>query len=223
MKKVLTVLAAALFLGACYCTQCTKTACHMNKQAKCTCAEHKEGCKCAKHHKEGCKCAECKKHHGKDCPCAHQHKQAAKPAPAPKPVAKKVAEDKDLATVGKVKTKADNTAVFSFDKPINFKVNSDQIQGTSPADIKQAAKALKKYPNAQVRVVGYSDSIGDPAYNLALSARRAKAVADELIKDGVSPANVSYVGKGESDPIAPNKTAEGRAKNRRVELEISNK
>ena len=223
MKKVFTLLAVALFLAACHCTQCTRTACHINKQAPCACAhhhQHKAGCKCPKCQKEGCH----KKHHGQDCPCAHGPKAPQHHAkPAPQPMAKKVAEDKDLAAVGKVKTKADNTAVFSFDKPINFKVNSDEIESASAKDIKQAAKALKKYPNAKVKVVGYTDSIGEPAYNLELSKRRAKAVAMELINDGVPAKNVSSFGMGDKDPVASNKTAQGRAQNRRVELEITNK
>ena len=228
MKKIFTILAVALFLGACHCTKCTRSACHMNKQATCACAQHHKAGQCAAKHKAGCKCAKCKKagckkHHGKDCPCAKAH-QAPAPAPkpvvkpAPKPAPKKVQEDKDLAAVGKVTTKADNTAVFSFDKPINFKVNSDEIQDTK--DIQQVARALKKYPNANVRVAGYTDSIGEADYNLDLSKRRAKAVADELIKQGVPADHVSFVGFGENNPIATNKTAAGRAQNRRVELEI---
>lgn len=235
MKKVLTILAVVLFLGACHCTKCTRSACHMNKQAPCACAaQHKDGkcaakhkadCKCAKCKKGGCKKAACAKHHG-DCPCAHKPAPAPKPvmkpapAPAPKPVAQKVQQDKDLAAVGKVKTNADNTAVFSFDKNINFKVNSDEIQGTSAADIAQAAKALKKYPDAKVRVVGYTDSIGEADYNLDLSKRRAKAVADLLVKEGVPAENVTSLGMGENNPIGDNKTSAGRAANRRVELEI---
>ena len=280
MKKIFTILAVALFLGACHCTKCTRTACHMNKQATCACAQHKDGqcaahkagckcgkckkaqcqkhqgkaCPCAKGQKAGCKCgkckkAQCQKHQGKDCPCAkgqktcscgetcacnknsgkscgcgqhHPAPVAAQPAPAPKPVAKKVAEDQDLAAVGKVKAKEDNTAVFSFDKAINFKVNSDEIQGDSPKDIRQTAKALRKYPDAKVKVVGYTDSIGEADYNLDLSKRRAQAVADLLIKDGVPAANVTAIGMGENNPIASNNTAAGRAQNRRVEIEISN-
>ena len=238
MKKILTILAVALFLGACHCTQCTRSACHMHKHPQCACAQHHKDCKCPKCKKAGCKKHHgkaCAKHHGKDCPCAKHHHKG--PAPMPKPVAKpapkpaqptaaaakKVAEDKDLAAVGKVKTKADNTAVFSFDKPINFQINSDEIEAASAKDIKQAAKALKKYPNATVRVVGYTDSIGEADYNLDLSKRRAKAVAMELVKDGVPADHVTFTGYGDKNPVASNKTSAGRAQNRRVELEIKNK
>ncbi len=70
---------------------------------------------------------------------------------------------------------------------------------------------------AKVKVVGYTDSIGTEQYNLGLSKRRAKTVADYLMKNGNVPADkIEQVGMGEADPVASNKTREGRAKNRRV-------
>ena len=81
---------------------------------------------------------------------------------------------------------------------------------------------LKKYPNAKVRVAGYTDSYGDANYNIDLSQRRAKAVAMELVRDGVPAKNVTFIGYGEANPVATNKTAAGRYQNRRVELEITN-
>ena len=81
---------------------------------------------------------------------------------------------------------------------------------------------MKKYPDNTVRVAGYTDSLGDPNYNVDLSQRRAKAVAMELVKEGVPAKNVSFIGYGAANPVATNKTRQGRAQNRRVELEISN-
>ena len=211
MKKVMTILAAALFLGACHCTKCTTTPNRSN-----TCAN--VACQCKHHHKAGCKCAKCKK---EGC-----HKPAAKAVvPAPAPVAKpaNVAEDKDLHEVAHVSAKADNTAVLSFKEPINFAYNSDEIDSASVSQIQKAANALKKYPNAKVRVAGYTDSLGNPNYNVDLSQRRAKAVAMQLVNDGVDPQNVSFIGFGAANPVATNKTAAGRAQNRRVELEVTNK
>lgn len=211
MKKVLTVLAVALFLGACHCTKCTTTPNRSN-----TCA--KPACTCQHNHKKGCKCKKCEK---SGC-----NKVAAKPAPAPAPAPKpapKVTEDKALAEVANVSKQADNMAVLSFKEPINFRHNSDAIADDSVDQINKTANVLKKYPNAKVRVMGHTDSIGNPDYNVDLSERRAQAVAKQLVDAGVPAENVSFIGYGAAKPIATNKTREGRAQNRRVELEVTNK
>lgn len=178
MKKVMIVLAAALFVGACHCQKCTKQACQPKLE-----------------------------------PVIE--------APAPAPVAK-VEDDAAVAEVANVKQNDAGLAVLSFKEPINFKYNSDELDPASLAIIDKTANILKKYPNAHVRVAGYTDSLGNPNYNMDLSERRAHAVATRLVQDGVPAANVSYIGFGAANPIASNKTAEGRYQNRRVELEITN-
>ena len=204
MKKLMTVLAAALFLGACHCAKCTTdTACKYSKHY---------ACHCYKQHKKGCKCSKCHKP-------APAPVMAAQPAPAPAP---KVENDAAIATVANVKQNAAGAAVLSFKEPINFKYNSDALDANSTATVDKVADALKKYPNAKVRVAGYTDSLGDAAYNMDLSERRAHSVAERLVQDGIPAANVSYIGYGEANPIATNKTAEGRYQNRRVELEVTN-
>ena len=209
MKKVMTVLVAALFLGACHCTKCTTTPHRSNSCVK--------AAQCQHHHNKGCKCAKCKK-----AGCFAEKPVAAKPAPAPAPKpAPKATEDKALQEVAVVSKKADNTAVLSFKDPINFRYNSDEIDSPSLTPIQKAAAALKKYPDATVRVAGYTDSLGNPNYNIDLSQRRAKAVAMELVKEGVPAKNVSFIGYGAANPVATNKTAAGRAQNRRVELEVT--
>ena len=214
MKKVMTFLAAALLLGACHCSKCTNMPNRSNTcaQASCQCKKH--------HHKKGCQCPKCQK---EGC-----FKKAEKPAPAPKPVAKpapapKVADDAALAEVAHVSKKADNSAVLSFKEPINFRYNSDEIEAASLTQIKKTANVLKKYPNAHVRVAGHTDSLGHPDYNVDLSERRAQAVAKQLVNNGVAAENVSFIGYGAAHPVATNKTKEGRAANRRVELEVTNK
>lgn len=146
-------------------------------------------------------------------------KQAAKPAEKPAP---KAVEEKDFAEVASVKTQTAGKTVLAYKEPINFNYNSDVIAESSLDQIKKTADALKKYPNAKVRVAGYTDSYGDANYNIDLSQRRAKAVAMELVKDGVPARNVTFIGYGEANPVASNKTAAGRYQNRRVELEITN-
>lgn len=200
MKRVLVIVAAALFLGACHCKQCAQT-------RPCGCKHGKtHACQCHKNHKAGCKCPHCK----------HEPVVAAKPAPAPK-----VADDAAIAEVAHVRQTAAAT-VLSFKEPINFRYNSAEMSAESTATVQKVSNVLKKYPNAKVRVAGYTDSLGNPNYNMDLSERRAYSVAQQLVKDGVPAANVSYIGYGAASPVASNKTAEGRAQNRRVELEITN-
>jgi outer membrane protein OmpA-like peptidoglycan-associated protein len=69
-------------------------------------------------------------------------------------------------------------------------------------------------------IIGYTDSTGNPDYNMQLSKRRAQAVADYLVSTGVDPNKLRVLGRGENNPIAPNDTPENRAKNRRVDVVV---
>ncbi|WP_309303961.1 OmpA family protein [Vibrio parahaemolyticus] len=84
----------------------------------------------------------------------------------------------------------------------------------------EISSVLNSYPKAKAKVVGYTDSIGSAFYNRNLSERRAQAVVNKLIELGVTQAQLEWSGEGESQPVADNNTAEGRAKNRRVEVTI---
>jgi len=99
---------------------------------------------------------------------------------------------------------------------VNFANNADTI--VAGADqIKKVADFMKQYPFTDVVVEGYTDSRGSDAYNLALSQKRADAVAARLASNyGIDPSRVSAKGYGEVNPVATNETAEGRAANRRV-------
>ena len=76
-------------------------------------------------------------------------------------------------------------------------------------------------PSGSVQVIGYSDNQGKPAANQSLSERRAQQVRASLVAAGVSRNQISSQGKGAAAPVADNRTAAGRAKNRRVEVVIS--
>ena len=80
---------------------------------------------------------------------------------------------------------------------------------------------LQKDPERRVLIEGHTDNVGSDAYNLDLSQRRADAVRDFLLQNGVNAAQMSTRGYGKASPVAPNNTAEGRQQNRRVELIIS--
>jgi outer membrane protein OmpA-like peptidoglycan-associated protein len=92
-----------------------------------------------------------------------------------------------------------------------------------PEAVEQVAKLgdiLAKYPQDRIRVQGHTDSTGSAAHNEELSLRRAQSVRDVLVSRGVQSTQVLVEGAGASRPIADNKTAAGRAANRRVELHI---
>ena len=102
---------------------------------------------------------------------------------------------------------------------ILFDVNSDQIKPESYGTLKDIAAVLKDNPTVKVKIVGHTDSDGDDNANLDLSKRRAAAVKAALVKDfGVTDANLETDGKGESQSLNKNSTAEEKANNRRVEF-----
>jgi len=82
------------------------------------------------------------------------------------------------------------------------------------------AEGLKKHPRVKVEIQGHTDSVGKAAYNLKLSQHRAETVLSYLVSDGVSADQLTAKGYGETQPVASNKTDDGRAKNRRVVMYV---
>jgi len=105
-------------------------------------------------------------------------------------------------------------------KGVNFDNDSAAIRADARAILDEAAATLKRYPQIRVEVAGHTDSQADDAYNQALSQRRAQAVVDYFMQQGIEAGRLTAKGYGEAQPIADNATAEGRAGNRRVELRI---
>ena len=101
---------------------------------------------------------------------------------------------------------------------VNFAFNSDKLTPMSRGILDKQVTKIKANPSMKVKVVGHTDEIGSDAYNQKLSERRAKAVMDYFIAEGIEANRLSYEGRGKMSPIASNATEEGRAKNRRVEL-----
>ena len=108
----------------------------------------------------------------------------------------------------------------TFESGILFPFNSTEILPAGKSNLQELAKSLEKYPNSDVLIVGHTDSVGTDAYNLDLSQRRALAASTYLQSLAVPASRLRTAGKGESEPIQPNDTEEGRAKNRRVEIAI---
>ncbi len=105
-------------------------------------------------------------------------------------------------------------------KPIRFKLNSSELEASSFEALNNIVAFLLDMPESKVLIKGYTDTSGADAYNLALSAKRAKSVSEYLVKQGIAQERIATKGMGEKDPIAPNETIEGRRKNRRAEIEI---
>lgn len=103
---------------------------------------------------------------------------------------------------------------------ILFDVDKDQVRPEANQSLAEAADVLVKYPDTYVTVEGHTDSTGSHEHNQSLSERRAMRVRDILAGNGVPMGRLSVRGYGETDPIADNATAEGRQRNRRVQLEI---
>lgn len=101
-----------------------------------------------------------------------------------------------------------------------FAVDSDVVSAGLRDDVAALAASLQRYPGSVVDIVGHTDNTGAEAYNQRLSERRAAAVANLLAANGVSQSRLRVSGRGESQPIASNLTAEGRAQNRRVDIFI---
>ena len=102
-----------------------------------------------------------------------------------------------------------------------FKLGRSKLTTDGSQKVDSLAALLLKYPKDQVTVMVYTDNSGNPARNLKLTQRRANAIKAELAKQGVPEASLTAVGEGEQNPVAPNDTAEDRAQNRRVELDIA--
>lgn len=109
---------------------------------------------------------------------------------------------------------------YSLGEEYAFKSDSSSVGQAFASALKDVALVLTRYPQAKVEIVGHTDSTGSYQYNQALSERRARTVANILISAGVSPTQIHLSGQGEHSPVANNKTAQGRAMNRRVELLI---
>ncbi len=132
--------------------------------------------------------------------------KAAAPAPAPKPAPAPA----PVVSSTKVTLLAD--ALFDFDKSV--------IKPEGAAKLNDLTAKLKAVTVEVIIVIGHTDSVGSLAYNKKLSLKRAEAVKAYLVKNGVEASRVYTEGKAFSEPVADNKTAAGRALNRRAIVEV---
>lgn len=137
---------------------------------------------------------------------ASEQVAVAPPAPAPEPAPAPPPKEETIVV-----------------RDLHFAFDSSKIDSRDKDQLDTIATKLKAEPaSTELNITGHTDSVGSDAYNQKLSDRRAHAVADYLVNAGVPAASIKSVeGYGESKPVADNKTKEGRAENRRVEIKIT--
>ena len=145
------------------------------------------------------------------------------PPPPPPPPADSdgdgVNDLKDLCPATPAGQKVDvNGCSCDFTIQVHFKSNSTEIAGADAIALDSLADQVRKLPTLSGEIGGHTDSQGSEAFNLDLSRRRALATRDYLASRGINMTQIAVKGYGESQPVADNTTAEGRAENRRVVL-----
>lgn len=153
---------------------------------------------------------------------AMQAEAARLDAEAGKAEAEKKAQDAMDALSRSLAVKNDTRGtVITLSGGVLFATNKAEILPGAQAQLNQVADALKAQAEQTITIEGHTDNTGTDAVNRDLSARRAAAVRDYLIVRGVAPGAIKILGSGSSRPIADNKTTEGRAMNRRVEIIVA--
>jgi outer membrane protein OmpA-like peptidoglycan-associated protein len=126
---------------------------------------------------------------------------------------------KELEKIAETK-RTDQGIVAKLKSDILFDSGKAELKPGASGNLEKMASILKKYPENVLAIKGYTDSTGSQAKNKELSEKRASSVRDTLVAAGVPPASVTAIGQGPANPLSDNKTREGRAQNRRVEIEI---
>jgi outer membrane protein OmpA-like peptidoglycan-associated protein len=110
--------------------------------------------------------------------------------------------------------------LVTFDSGLLFDFDSDRIRPDAAANLNNLASSLNKFGESKIMIVGHTDNVGDDAYNMGLSNRRANSASAYLQSRGVPAARITTTGRGEAEPVASNDTEAGRQQNRRVEIAI---
>jgi OOP family OmpA-OmpF porin len=140
---------------------------------------------------------------------------AARPAPAPAPAPAPVARPAPAPAAPAVAATKVTYAADAF-----FDFNKSALKAEGRAKLDDLVGKVKDISLEVIIAVGHTDSVGSDSYNQKLSVKRAEAVKAYLVTKGIEKNRVYTEGKGEKQPVADNKTSEGRAKNRRVEIEV---
>jgi len=132
----------------------------------------------------------------------------------------KQAQELAFELPGSVVQRLGGGVVVTLPEGMLFAQESDELTSASRDNLRRLASSLEKYPNTRIMIVGHSDAQGGTERSLALSERRAQAMAGLLEQIGVNRARMTTIGRGDAEPIATNDTDAGRQWNRRVEIAI---
>lgn len=124
----------------------------------------------------------------------------------------------DLRGTGATLTRRGNDLVLELPADVTFAYDKADIQPRFYGTLSAVANTLQDYRATDVEIIGHTDSIGSDDYNLGLSERRGRSVADFLVQRAADPSRLVVEGMGKSEPVASNATISGRAANRRVEI-----
>ena len=114
-----------------------------------------------------------------------------------------------------------NAVAVTFKSDVLFDAGSAALKPGAYQEINRVSQVLTQYPETRIVIAGHTDSDGSEAANQDLSVRRAEAVRNVLVSQGVSPARITTMGFGETQPVADNNTAAGKQLNRRVVITLT--
>jgi len=131
-------------------------------------------------------------------------------------------ESRLLAFIQDPSKNVDDSTWFDFDR-LSFNTDSATLRPESQEQLRNIAAILTAYPDVHIKVGGYTDNTGDPESNLQLSEVRADGVVSELMTLGIEPDRLESQGYGDQHLVADNSTEEGRARNRRISMRVTQK
>jgi K(+)-stimulated pyrophosphate-energized sodium pump len=131
-------------------------------------------------------------------------------------------EGRLLAFIQDASRPVDKTTWFDFDRLV-FETGSANLAEGSRSQLSAVSAILAAYPAVKLKIGGYTDNVGDPAQNQRLSEERAANVRGALLNLGIAPDRLAAEGYGERFPVGDNATAEGRARNRRISMRVTEK
>jgi outer membrane protein OmpA-like peptidoglycan-associated protein len=121
---------------------------------------------------------------------------------------------------GATVTREGEGIIVKFDSGILFDVDKADIKPDAQTNLKNLAESLQRNAETNILIIGHTDNTGTGEYNIDLSVHRAASVKDYLKENGIKGYRLNIDGRGQTEPIADNNTASGRAQNRRVEIVI---